>query len=180
MPRYAIVSENIWDTIESYSSFFRSDQELKCQLNSKSVWCCCCCDRVKKCIIRFSQSRNRLTNFDKGRHSPTHTHTHTMRLGKKKTATDEKKVADGEEGHEVDYDSEASGSSVDSKGNKKKRGLFGSKKTKKPRDEYVAEINELKWQLAQTKTELESTKQELEIANKNYSNLANWAKSCPV
>ena len=74
---------------------------------------------------------------------------------------EEKKTADS------GYESEGS---VDSKGNKKTSSWFG--KSKKPRAEYQAEIDELKLKLAATTSELETTKQKLDAWE-------GWAKRAP-
>ena len=81
-------------------------------------------------------------------------------LGKNKT--EEKKTAD------AGYESDGS-ASVDSKGNKKS---WFSGKSKKPRAEYQAEIDELKLKLAGAISELEETKQKLDAWE-------GWAKRAP-
>lgn len=78
----------------------------------------------------------------------------------KSPTKEEKKTADS------GYESEGS---VDSKGNKK-TSWFG--KSKKPRAEYQAEIDELKLKLAAATSDLETAKQKLDAWE-------GWAKRAP-
>jgi ribosomal protein L29 len=60
-----------------------------------------------------------------------------------------------------------------------KKNFFGKEK-KKSRAEYQAEIDELKKELAKTRSSLSVTESQLNETNQKYGTLCKWAESAPI